>query len=404
MHVVLALTILFIAAFYVYLGELNTPPEKAVQDQAMDILLKAVTLGENASSYYYSYYEYSDGYPEKYTLISDGNDSSVEVEGPLSLRKAYFLKNDTILCVTLEGNKSCSSVANESITAKYIASLKARLFSNSKIALARSDIEYRVSNGLQVFSPKMAMKELSPGYECTELGYVIDYSNATYDQMSRFGIVSGSPIRFEASACIDNTTGDIYESSFNYTYLGKQHASRFKRVGSDFESSMAVYPPSDISGDAVEAILSENSYRTDLIKCYAYSGSDQERCIAVLAGQLLDTKLCGYAGGRKDRCLVSLMPFLKNESICLQITDKDFKDDCYIELAGALKNSTWCDSVVDSVKKSQCLLASNITSSSSTPLVNATTDFTQNSTDAGTLGQNSTIPLVVQKILENASG
>ena len=66
------------------------------------------------------------------------------------------------------------------------------------------------------------------------------------------------------------------------------------------------------------------------------------------------TDICMIAGARKDQCLVSLVPLLKNNSICDDVTDASYKDDCYIELAGANKNDTYCSDMMNSSKVQLC--------------------------------------------------
>jgi hypothetical protein len=125
-------------------------------------------------------------------------------------------------------------------------------------------------------------------------------------------------------------------------------------ISSDFDPIVRLIRPTNLSHDAIDKLIVENSYKNELLKCYMSEGSEQEKCIALLALQLKSKKLCRYSGARTDRCLVSIVPLTKDTEICKEIKDEEFLDDCYIELAGAYKNDSWCDSVKDPDDLKKC--------------------------------------------------
>jgi hypothetical protein len=399
MHIVLALTIIFLGAVYFFLEESAKPDGPLPEEIAEQLYMSAISLGENSTTYVYSYTEYSDGYPENFTLKEDGSVSLIEIVNAISKKKVYFSDNDTILCIEYKNNETCSSVKNESITANYVASLKGRFFSDAKISQARSDAKYRIEHDLQTFDPSLKTKIYQSGDSCTQISYVIDYTNATFEEMSRFGIVLGGPSHFETTTCIENQTGEIFESFFNYTFLGKLRTNRFVLISSDFDSAPLIIVPTNLSSGAVDVLLDENNYKTQLVSCYLKSSSEQEKCIAMLALQMKNTDLCDHAGSRRDRCLVSIVPITKDTGICSKINSADYKDDCYIELGGAYKNSTWCDNVVDSTKKQFCLNVSVETPPVVTPPANVSVNVTTNNTNT-TNTSSSALPKVIEKIFK----
>lgn len=354
MHIVVALTIIFLGALYLFLEESAKPPGPTPEEIGKELLLKSIAFGQNSSTYRYSYFEYSDGFPERYTLISEGKASSIDVESPISKKTIYDLEDETIMCISFQGNQSCSSIKNETLTASYLASMRSRLFDQERAKKEASDTEYRIENNMQMLAPSIKNKDVN-GKRCTEIRYVIDYSNATYGDMQRFNIFPGSPVHFEAITCIENRTGEMFESNFNYTFQGKLHTSRFELVETELDSDSRVRAPANISGNAIGLLIIENSYKNELLKCYQKPGSEKDRCIALMALQLRSRDLCGYSGARKDRCLVSIMPYIKDSSVCQEIESADYKDDCYSELAGAFKNESWCDNVIDPMKKQDCV-------------------------------------------------
>jgi len=397
MHIVIALTLIFLGAVYFFLEESAKPPGPLPEEIAEQLHLSAISLGENSTGYAYSYTEYSDGYPENFTLKSDGSTSLVEIVNPLSKKMIYFTSNGTILCVDFSGKEACSSLANDTITTNYIASMKARLFSKSKISDARSDTMYRIEHELQTYLPSVKTRILQSGDQCSQIGYVIDYTNATLEELSRFGMVPGSPSHFEATACIENLTGEVFESYFNYTFSGSLRTNRFVLISSDFDSSPLIIVPSNLTDGAVDLLISENGYRMQLVGCYLKSASEQEKCIANLALQMNEPDLCEDAGSRRDRCFVSIVPITKDSSLCSRISSQEFKDDCFIELGGAYKNSTWCESVVDSTKQLFCQNVSVKTVAQAVPEINAGANESQNAS-ANTTGK--TLPPEIQAIFD----
>jgi hypothetical protein len=394
MQIVIVLTIIFLGAVYFFLeeaGKSGPLPE----DIAKGLYMNAISLGENSTSYTYSYAEYANGYPENYTLKSDGNVSVVEIVNALSKKKVYFTDNDTIMCVDFQKNETCSSVTGDSITSNYVASLKGRLFSNAKITQAREDAEYRLEHELQTFIPSIKTKIFQNGDQCTQIQYIIDYSNATLEEMSRFGIVPGSPSHFETTSCIENKSGEIFESFFNYTFAGSLRTNRFELISSDFNSSPKIIVPSNLTTGAVDLLLSENNYRMQLVSCYLKTSSAQEKCIAMMALQMKNTDLCEHSGSRRDRCLVSLVPITRETGICNKIQSQEFKDDCFIELGGAYKNSTWCDNVIDSTKKQFCL---NVSVATPKPAISPTMNDTNTTTN--TSNTITSLPKEIQDIFD----
>lgn len=406
-HFVIALGALFIALLVVYpmpgpaQGQ-PQPAQNASQDTkaAEGVYLKALSFGEHATGYVYSYTEYSDGFPENYTISYDGQNASVEIVSALSEKSAYFLGNDTVLCVAMGGNGTCASVRGENTTAAYMASLRARLFSDDAIIAARLNAEYRINRSLQVFSPLIRTTRLPGGAECAGINYTIDYSGATLAELNRFGVGTGSPSLFHVGECIDNRTGQIYEYDYDYMLQGKRHTYGFSLVKSDFSTVPVIGAPADLSGDVLDPAYQESAYRGALVRCYQnQNGDDKDKCVATLALELRSTGLCALAGARQDRCLVSLMPYLKDPAICLGVASAEFRDDCYIELGGAFKNATWCDNVMDGTKRSYCAQVSSPVAPTVAPGLPP-----QNTTEAagnGTQNASAALPPAVESVFKS---
>ena len=113
--------------------------------------------------------------------------------------------------------------------------------------------------------------------------------------------------------------------------------------------------PENVSTGAVAELRKEREQSVKLARCFTEDeGEEREKCVSLLALGLKNDELCSLAGTRMDRCLVSLVPVLEDESLCTKITDAGYKDDCYIELAGAFKDESYCSNVMNASKSDMC--------------------------------------------------
>jgi hypothetical protein len=333
------------------------PPQRDTK-AAEDLLMRAVAFGKGAADYTYSYNEVSDGYKSTYTLVKKGNDSFVELQTPLSNKKVYFSYNDTILCMKYPANETCGSAAGLAELDNYLAFFRSRFFSDSVIDRDKNNLKYMLTYGYAKIGPEV-VESSSAGRPCARVSYTLNLTNLTIDEAARFGIGSSTPRVFWWTMCIDNQSGMPYEKAFNYTYNGTLHTYKYTLV-SYKDSASPIVQPENISAGQTNGILAklykEREQEIKLASCYTdMQGEDRERCIAVIALDIHRKDLCELAGARRDRCLVSLVPEIKDPSICPTISDPSFRDDCYIELGGALKDQTYCGYISDAEKKQKCM-------------------------------------------------
>ena len=334
------------------------PPAPKSTDEAEKLLLRAMDFGKGAKDYTYSYDEISDGYRNTYTLVRAGNLSYAELQNPLSLKRVYLMDNDTILCLNYSGENTCGSVARLSDLDNYINFFRSRFLRDDLIDKNGNDLEYLLENRYLSLSPDVVQSS-SAGRDCGLVTYTLDFTNLSLNEAARFGIGSNSPRFFSWSMCIDNQSGVPYEKSFNYTFNGTLHTYRY--LLKTFTPAPAqVQVPSNITLGQTNGILPklyhEREQQIKLAFCFTnMQGEDRDRCIANIALDIERKDLCELAGGRRDRCLVSLVPVTKDATICPAVKDPSFRDDCYIELAGAYKDESYCASVLDSAKKQACL-------------------------------------------------
>ncbi len=352
----LVTALLVVLAIYLTLtAPAAKPPENASTKDAEALLMKGLSFGAGEGSYAYAYRELSDGYRTSYVLTKNGNDSLIVVQNPLSNKRIYLLGNDTILCISYGGGESCASVQNEKDLNNYINSLRAKFFSDDVIQRNKDDMSYLVYHGYARLEPALAGMAVE-NHGCTALSYVLDFSNMSVSEAARFGVGMTTPRTFSWSMCIDNATGYPWEKSFNYTYDGVPHSYVFTLVSYKPGPSAAIVPPENLSDDVMTPLLNEKQQQIRMASCYTtLQGDELDKCLATIALDNRRKDLCEYAGGRRDRCLVSIVPVIRDPAICTAIASQSYRDDCYIELAGAYKNSSWCANVQNTSKTDFCM-------------------------------------------------
>ena len=370
--------LLIVLALYFTFTATTTKAANIDTKTAEALLMKGLRFGANQTDYFYSYTDLSDGYKTTYMLTKRGNESLIEIQNPLSDKKAYFLANDTVLCIKYSGNDTCSSVQNETDLNNYLNSLRAKFFNDTNIEKNKNGIVYLIKNKYLYFSPDLKNKTVR-GNACEEVSYTINYSNLSVSDAAAFGIGTTSPKVFHLTICVDNESGYLYEKTLNYTYNQLTHMDTFTLLSFKPGTPGTIIPPSNLSEGALKELLKEKEQQIKLANCYTTKQGDElDRCIAIIALDIHRKDLCDLTGERRDRCLVSLVPITKDETICTTISQIFYRDDCYIELAGAYKNNTYCADIQNVSKVDFCM---NIATSTppSTP-DNQTTNSSTNIT------------------------
>ena len=359
-NVMILIVVVLVALALYFALSTEAPEPPPVTDNATEaesLLMKGIEFGKGHDNYVFSYAKIADGYETTYKVTQNEQEGIVEVQNPLSSKRIYFLSNDTILCIRYPDEETCSSVKDDSRLENYLESLKVEFFSDSRIEKNKRDMEYLVAHGYASLEPEIKSKTVGT-HGCDEISYTLDYSNITLSEAARFGIGADAPRVFERSMCVDNKTGYRWEETMNYTLLSLSHTYIFRLLSFESGSVGTITPPENLTEGAVDVLFEERKQLIEFAECFTTKeGEERERCIATMALQLRRTDLCELAGGRKDRCLVSLVPLLKDEAICTAITDPSYKDDCYIELAGAYKDSSYCDNIQDASKIAFCMEA-----------------------------------------------
>jgi hypothetical protein len=347
--------IAILVVFALYIAFTTVSPKPADTSAAEELLLRSMLLGKGLDRYTYSFGEISNGYKTSYSLLRNGDERSLSLQNPLSAKSAYFLKNDTILCVAFDNQSACASVAGNQEVANYLNSLMVKFPNDSIIERNDMDARYLLSKKYIILDPNLTRRSYN-GHDCDELTYLLDFTNVSINDAARFGVGPTTPKQFRWSVCVDNRTGYTYEREFNYSYKGIDYISEYQLKAFSAGGSPQIIPPQNLSGDPVALLFKERAQTIKLASCFTdkAAGEERDKCVAVLALEMRRKDLCDLAGARRDRCLVSLIPVLKDNETCLSIADPSYKDDCYIELAGAYRDKTFCLNIKDSSKKPLC--------------------------------------------------
>ncbi|MBI5046373.1 hypothetical protein HZC07_01435 [Candidatus Micrarchaeota archaeon] len=351
--IVLAVVLLLVG-LAVYLAVSNKPaplPAPLNVSQGRALVMNALSFGYSAQNYTYSFSETSDGYEVNYTLRKVGNQSMAEIKNPLSLKQIYFLDNDTIICINLSGNTTCSSVTGNSDLDNYLRSVRVKFINPLYIDSNKQDFDYLVRNKYVIFNS--IQKSTVSGNSCTAVSYTLDFNNLSVSEGARFGISAVSPKIFDWVFCVSDS-GFPYQRLFNYSYQGANHTYSVRGL-SFSASSSPITAPSNLTAGVADVLLREKEQQIALAGCYVQTGDNKDKCIMGAAISFRKKEICEFAGGRRDKCLVALVPSTKDLTICSSISQPSYVDDCYLELGGAYKNSSYCSQILNVSKSAMCM-------------------------------------------------
>ncbi|MFH0885392.1 MAG: hypothetical protein V1861_06815 [Candidatus Micrarchaeota archaeon] len=348
----LVTAILVAVALYIVFTTAPAPgPESSEEAEAL--LLKSAGFGKGLTDYTYSYSDMSDGYKTTYSLIKAGDAGFIEIRNPLSTKKVYLLPNDTIFCIQYPVNESCVSVANNSEMGNYISFVQSKFFNDTNILKAESAMGELIKKGYLRVEPEITNKAVGT-FACSQVVYIIDYSNVTVDEASRYGIGAQSPKRYSLYRCIDAEGGLAYETGLFYIDKVMEH-NKLTTVSAFRMDAPAIAPPANLSGDAISIFRKEREQQVKLATCHTdKTGEEKDKCVSDIAFNLKRKDICELSMSKRDTCLLSIVSLTKDETICQAISDAGMKDSCYIELAGAYKDSTFCAKVADASKVQAC--------------------------------------------------
>lgn len=358
---------------------ISLPEEKPQGNQTADsleakgeeIIYDTIRFGFNKTSYTYGFSEMVNGYEKQYTLIKNGSAEYVEVYDQIGIKKIYFAGNRTFLCVEYRGSASCSETTdiNDSALKSYYTSIQSLFFSDERIK-KEEELFAKVLFPNRLITIKNVSEEEVDGKKCVIVEYSIDYTNMSVTDAARYGFSLNMPKHFDWKLCYADGI-PIYKRVV-YAYEGVDYEAKI--TIREFAGPSEITIPENLSEDAYGLFNSEIEAQQTLSACFEKSREEKDKCVSLLAFRLYMPSLCELAGSQTDQCIIRMMPYLKNESWCLQMNYSGYRDDCYIELAGAWKNRTYCDYLVNQSKLELCLNAT----APAAPVSNLTEDGMMN--------------------------
>lgn len=382
----LLVTAVLVATALFILFSASPPPSPQSSEEAEALLLKSAGFGKGLETYTYSYSDVSDGYKTTYTLMKSGGAGFIEIRNPLSTKRVYLLQNDTIFCIQYPSNETCSSVANNTEMGNYVSFVQSKFFNDTNILKAESAMKELIDRGYLIAEPQITNKTVGT-VSCSQVVYVIDYSNVTVDEAARYGIGTQSPKRYSLYRCMDAESGLAYETGLSYTDKGIEHV-KVTAVSAFRKDASAITPPSDLTGDAVGTFRKEREQQVKLATCHTdKQGEERDKCISDIAFGLKRKDICELAGSKRDTCLLSVVSLTKDSTICQAISDSATRDSCYIELAGAYKDASYCAKVMDATKAQACQDAAKETAKPTTE-GNETASTGNSTSTTGNAGSN----------------
>ncbi|HIH22985.1 TPA: hypothetical protein HA238_04610 [Candidatus Micrarchaeota archaeon] len=359
--VVFGIIIFLVAGYAVYMYALPSLQKHDGEGEgensagnALEIYEKSLLVGQGATNYGYIYDETLDEYVMRTILRKNGAVRQVTVETPISERNIYFTENDTIMCVEYEDEYACSSVKNTTAPlSKYLKVVGGQFFSKEKIDSAKETFEFLKQKDAITFEE--VVETIENNEKCSEVNFVIDYSNLTLSEAMSLNVRQGDPKRYEAKLCFSEERNEVISKEFAYNYLGKDRISKWDLVSSNWKYNEEIIVPENLTaGKAITLLQAASDDQNAFIACLEKEGIEHDKCVYSMALDKKNLELCKFAGGRKDICILNLAIMAKDTEMCKLVTESGIKDDCYIELGGTMKNASICGSILNSTKVSMC--------------------------------------------------
>jgi len=358
--------VLFAAAIAISLPEAKPQKNETalMEAEGKGIIYNAIGFGIDRADYAYRFSENINGYEKEYFLVKNNDTSYIEINDQVGLQRIYLKGNQSFLCVDYKNTSKCAETTsiNDSTLKNYYEYLRSLFFSKEKADRESGLFDEFFPKGV-VSIKKVGWEEIE-GKKCRMVEYSIDYTNLSVADATRYGIPLSMPRHFEWQICqADNMP--VYKHMV-YSYNGVEYDTRISIK--EFSSPIEIIMPAELDESAYELFYDEIAAQQSLSGCFSKPVSEREKCVSLAAFTLYKPSLCKSAGSQADTCIIRLMPYLKDENWCAQITGLDYKDDCYTELAGALKNSSYCERIANASKVDFCLNVSAVV----LPPVNAT--------------------------------
>jgi len=314
------------------------------------LLLASFDRGAALGDYALNYSANDNGVKSRYSLVKNGTDSWVWVEGVFGKMGGFFGADNAtdIVCLEYEGVLRCAQAGNGTDMADIAASLKILRPNSIAYANQKDDMRRLISAGAIMLQNGMVEEKVG-GFDTQKITYTLDYSNLTVQQMVSLGIspsdeslltVTDQVVTF----WIDKETGMMAKSHATYRKLGVDgyYDTEYSQLSME-AGAMPGRPSTVVAPEAFVAFYSQSvEDYSERAACMEYSGTLRDECfksIAVGKGSWDTCKLIEN-GAAYEGCTLMVAQVTRNKVLCESLPT--LADECYIAVAGETGNFELC--------------------------------------------------------------
>jgi hypothetical protein len=329
------------------------------------LLLASFDKGAALSDYSLKYSANDNGAKSNYSIVKNGSDSWVSVQGTFGKMYGFFGKDNAtdMVCLEYGGEAKCALTGNQSDMLEIAASLKILKPTSLAYLNQKDDTRKLIAAGAIKLDSGMSNEKVG-GFDTQKIAYTLDYSNLTVQQMVSLGVspndenllaVTDQRITF----WIDNKTGLMVKSHAAYNNRGTP--GFYDTEYSEAVPGVAPLPLRPETIVATEAFVDFYSKSTqdyaERAACFAKKGAEQDNCLKSIAANKRDWETCKLIKTpfEYESCTVIVARATNNHVLCGKLAV--LADDCYIAVASQTGNFELCKSVKNTSLSSSCIEA-----------------------------------------------
>ena len=329
------------------------------------LLLASFDRGAALTDYSLKYSANDNGVVSNYTIIKNGSDSLVSVQGTFGKMYGIFGKDNAtdIVCLEYGGDAKCALSGNQSDMAEIAASLKILMPTPLAYLNQKDDTRKLIAAGAIKLDSGMANEKIGD-FDTQKITYTLDYSTLTVQQMISLGVspndesllaVTDQKVVF----WIDGKTGLMVKSHASYNNRGTPgfYDTQYSEA-SPVAGLVAEQPGSIVATEAFVDFYSKSTKDfAERAACFAKNGGEQDTCLKSIAANRGDWETCKLIKTplEYESCSLIVAQETNNHVICSRLAT--LADDCYIAVAGETGNFELCKSVKNKNLSSNCIEA-----------------------------------------------
>ncbi len=327
------------------------------------LLLASFDKGAALSDYSLKYSTNDNGVKSNYSIIKNGSDSFVDVEGAFGRMYGFFGKDNAtdMVCLEYGGAAKCALAGNLTDMADIAAGLKILRPTSLAYLNQKDDTRKLIAAGAIKLGQGMTSEAVN-GFDTRKIAYTLDYSNLTVQQMVSLGVSPNDQTLLavtdqKVTFWIDNATGLMVKSHASYNNRGTlgYYDTEYTQAA-PVASAMPEKPGTVIAAPAfVEFYSTSTKDYAERAACFAKSGAEKATCLQSIAGNSGDWETCKLIDTHPEyeKCSIIVAQETHNSVICGKLAA--LADDCYIAVASETGNFDLCKSVKNASLSSSCI-------------------------------------------------